>query len=172
MAAELIPHLKGLRHATWLGGNPWLVWLVFSVADFLTSPLTGIRTRSCWPELVASLMIAAALFCVRAQPGERTAKGLWHSTAPQHCNRNLGRNFAPWDWMCGTLYVPQGRAVLTFGLGAGRPQPFANGVTAYVLPFWQILPAVGQAHIGRLVRRPLAAAGTVEGGAAAALPRN
>lgn len=64
-----------------------------------------------------------------------------HSTAPRHWNRNMGGNFAVWDWMFGTLYVPNGREELKFGLGDGVPQPYPNGLVAYALPFWEALPA-------------------------------
>jgi sterol desaturase/sphingolipid hydroxylase (fatty acid hydroxylase superfamily) len=63
-----------------------------------------------------------------------------HSTAPRHWNRNMGGNFALWDWMFGTLYVPNGREQLTFGLGEGVKQPYNNGLAAYAIPFWEILP--------------------------------
>jgi sterol desaturase/sphingolipid hydroxylase (fatty acid hydroxylase superfamily) len=39
-----------------------------------------------------------------------------HSTDPRHFNRNFGGCLAIWDWMFGTLHVPQrGRERLTFG---------------------------------------------------------
>jgi sterol desaturase/sphingolipid hydroxylase (fatty acid hydroxylase superfamily) len=63
-----------------------------------------------------------------------------HSTAPEHWNRNMGGNFALWDWMFGTLYLPDGRKELKFGLGEGVPQPYCNGLVAYTLPFWEALP--------------------------------
>jgi sterol desaturase/sphingolipid hydroxylase (fatty acid hydroxylase superfamily) len=64
-----------------------------------------------------------------------------HSTAPRHWNRNMGGNFALWDWMFGTLYVPHGREELTFGLGSEKVQPYPNALVAYARPFWEILPA-------------------------------
>jgi len=87
-----------------------------------------------------------------------------HSTAPRHWNRNMGGNFALWDWMFGTLYVPNGREELTFGLGVGVKQPYPNGLAAYLLPFWEILPERGKqairlraGHLLPLLRRPFAA---------------
>lgn len=64
-----------------------------------------------------------------------------HSSAPRHWNRNMGSNFAIWDWMFGTLYVPNGREELKLGLGEGVSQPYPNGLVAYALPFWEALPA-------------------------------
>lgn len=63
-----------------------------------------------------------------------------HSTDPKHWNRNMGGNFALWDWMFGTLYVPRGREELTFGLGGQEKQPHPTLLAAYLEPFWQIMP--------------------------------
>ena len=81
-----------------------------------------------------------------------------HSTAPRHWNRNMGGNFALWDWMFGTLYVPNGREQLTFGLGS-ETQPYKNGLAAYALPFWEIMPKRDaiRRHAARLLGRPAVA---------------
>ncbi len=63
-----------------------------------------------------------------------------HSTDPRHWNRNMGGNFALWDWMFGTIYIPHGREELTFGLGGGTAQPHPTLTAAYLEPFWAILP--------------------------------
>ena len=358
MAADLVEHWENLLHATLLGAIPWLQWFVFSIIDFLTSPFTGIRTRSYWPELVASLIIAAALYIVRSQPGDCSLRGLWrywfpsamwrhkstwvdfqiivlnnffansfmvtwrfnaalmtttflavlvhvfgpaphflawtpvmlvlytilvamaddlgyfifhlashrigwlwafhkvhhsaetltvlanvrthpveyaitepckaittslvlapaiylgtghatlvdvlgmnlmaafycvlgtqlhhshvwlswgkvlshvlispaqhqihHSSAPRHWNRNMGGNFAFWDWICGTLYVPEGHEEISFGLGAGQPQPYGNALLAYALPFWEITPEAIRQRIRRLLRGKLALSARVQ----------
>lgn len=39
-----------------------------------------------------------------------------HSLAPRHLDRNFGSVLSIWDWAAGTLYVPEGREDLTFGL--------------------------------------------------------
>jgi sterol desaturase/sphingolipid hydroxylase (fatty acid hydroxylase superfamily) len=39
-----------------------------------------------------------------------------HSAAPRHCDRNMGLVFALWDWAGGTLYPPDRRERLTYGL--------------------------------------------------------
>jgi sterol desaturase/sphingolipid hydroxylase (fatty acid hydroxylase superfamily) len=90
-----------------------------------------------------------------------------HSTARRHWNRNMGGCFALWDWMFGTLYVPNGREELTFGLGS-ESQPYANGLAAYVLPFWEIMPwrEAIRAQALRLLNRPAAAAPAVHSMAA------
>lgn len=40
-----------------------------------------------------------------------------HSLDPRHHNKNYGEVLAVWDWMFGTLYVPQAREEIAFGLG-------------------------------------------------------
>ncbi len=43
-----------------------------------------------------------------------------HSTNPIHFNKNMGSVLAIWDWLFGTLHVPERkRGRLTFGLGDG-----------------------------------------------------
>jgi len=39
-----------------------------------------------------------------------------HSLTPEHHNKNYGEVLAIWDWMFGTLYVPEKRVELEFGL--------------------------------------------------------
>jgi sterol desaturase/sphingolipid hydroxylase (fatty acid hydroxylase superfamily) len=41
-----------------------------------------------------------------------------HSADPRHFNRNFGSEFALWDWIFGTLYIPRRREDLILGLGA------------------------------------------------------
>lgn len=52
-----------------------------------------------------------------------------HSLAQKHNNKNYGEVLAVWDWMFGTLYVPQTREELTFGLldDSGQPQAQIHG---------------------------------------------
>lgn len=46
-----------------------------------------------------------------------------HSIDPRHHDRNYGEVLAIWDWMFGTLYVPQGHEDLRFGLADARGRP-------------------------------------------------
>jgi len=71
MFANLVQHWQDQLDVTVLGGTPWLRWFVDNLIDLLTSPLTGLRTRSYWPELLAALLIAAALFAIRIPRAER-----------------------------------------------------------------------------------------------------
>lgn len=43
-----------------------------------------------------------------------------HSIDPKHHNKNYGEVLAIWDWMFGTLYVPQTRETIAFGLGNAK----------------------------------------------------
>lgn len=43
-----------------------------------------------------------------------------HSSDPKHHDKNYGEVFAIWDWMFGTLYVPEGPEDLTFGIADGE----------------------------------------------------
>ncbi|MDD9905250.1 MAG: sterol desaturase family protein [Rhodospirillaceae bacterium] len=62
-----------------------------------------------------------------------------HSRAPEHHNRNYGEVLAIWDWMFGTLYLPQRQEALNFGLSApsGAPleQPHGTFREAFIGPF-------------------------------------
>jgi sterol desaturase/sphingolipid hydroxylase (fatty acid hydroxylase superfamily) len=71
MVAEHLQHLKALIHGSLLGRFPPLERAIDWLLDFFTGPLTGFRTRSYWPELVAAILIAAAVFFLRdRRPGE------------------------------------------------------------------------------------------------------
>ena len=46
-----------------------------------------------------------------------------HSTNPKHFNKNFGSSLAIWDWMFGTLHIPnREREHLTFGVGSATPE--------------------------------------------------
>lgn len=69
-----------------------------------------------------------------------------HSRDLRHHNKNYGEVFALWDWMFGTLYVPNGREEVTFGLAdaEGRPLPqphrtLREALAAPVVESWRIL---------------------------------
>jgi sterol desaturase/sphingolipid hydroxylase (fatty acid hydroxylase superfamily) len=62
-----------------------------------------------------------------------------HSMAPQHHDKNYGLTLAVWDWMFGTLYIPNGREELAFGIadrkGTAQPQVHNSLKDAYLVPF-------------------------------------
>jgi sterol desaturase/sphingolipid hydroxylase (fatty acid hydroxylase superfamily) len=65
-----------------------------------------------------------------------------HSIAPEHQDRNYGLVLAVWDWMFGTLYVPERRERLTFGVADrdGTPHPQVHNTLrqAYLVPFAEV----------------------------------
>lgn len=57
-----------------------------------------------------------------------------HSTNPKHFDKNFSSFFSFWDWVFGTLYVPQGREDVSFGL-TGEQDDFRTVKNLYVDPF-------------------------------------
>lgn len=58
-----------------------------------------------------------------------------HSADPKHRDRNLGLVFAFWDWLFGTLYVPDGYEKIEYGVSTKERNPFNSVWELYVLPF-------------------------------------
>ena len=58
-----------------------------------------------------------------------------HSTDPAHFDRNMGLIFSFWDRLFGTLFVPEKKLELQFGLGAGEEREFSSVTRLYLLPF-------------------------------------
>ncbi|MBH0197387.1 MAG: sterol desaturase family protein [Nitrospira sp.] len=75
-----------------------------------------------------------------------------HSIDPRHFNRNFGVTFAIWDALAGSLYVPQCREKLQFGLPDENPADYSSIAKLYVLPFKK---AVGSFQSRMLPRRML-----------------
>lgn len=65
-----------------------------------------------------------------------------HSSDPLHHDKNFGEIFAIWDWMFGTLYVPEKKEILTFGIanadGVRIPQPHPTLRAAMLGPFTDV----------------------------------
>jgi sterol desaturase/sphingolipid hydroxylase (fatty acid hydroxylase superfamily) len=60
-----------------------------------------------------------------------------HSSDPKHFNKNLGSCIAIWDWLFGTLHVPD-KARERFSYGVALARGDANGVTgALIAPFYE-----------------------------------
>ena len=57
-----------------------------------------------------------------------------HSTAPRHIGKNLGFSLSLWDWAFGTLYMPDKREALEYGLGA-ESADFASVKDLLLQPF-------------------------------------
>lgn len=65
-----------------------------------------------------------------------------HSSNPKHHDKNYGEIFAIWDWMFGTLYVPDGYEALDYGLadseGNKIPQKHPTLRDAIIGPFEEV----------------------------------
>jgi sterol desaturase/sphingolipid hydroxylase (fatty acid hydroxylase superfamily) len=57
-----------------------------------------------------------------------------HSDQPRHFNKNLGFALAVWDWLFGTLYIPDKYEKITFGIGAEHIH-FDTVLRSLALPF-------------------------------------
>ncbi|MBO6882599.1 MAG: sterol desaturase family protein [Marivita sp.] len=84
-----------------------------------------------------------------------------HSVAVKHHDKNYGSIFAIWDWMFGTLYVPESYEDLTFGVsdakGQRREQPYETLGAALFKPFVESAQNV----LGMVRKGRPAATGTV-----------
>ncbi len=58
-----------------------------------------------------------------------------HSTDPKHWNKNFGYIFAFWDLFSKTLYVPEHRETLEFGVPGSNAADFSTVPRMYLLPF-------------------------------------
>ncbi|MET0276696.1 MAG: sterol desaturase family protein [Pseudorhodoplanes sp.] len=64
-----------------------------------------------------------------------------HSDDPRHYGKNLGFSLSIWDWLFGTLYVPNKREEIQFGLG-GESKDFASVKDLLLMPFskaWRLI---------------------------------
>jgi len=73
-----------------------------------------------------------------------------HSTNPKHFDKNMGFVFAFWDRLFGTLYVPEGKEEINFGINeAGEHLQYSSVTRLFFLPFVRIFKHMG----GRPVRQ-------------------
>ncbi|NOS78244.1 MAG: sterol desaturase family protein [Nitrospira sp.] len=70
-----------------------------------------------------------------------------HSIDPRHHDKNFGVKFALWDWVFGTLCVPDRHECLQFGLVGMKKDEFSTVGKLYAGPFQRV---------GRLIRRSVA----------------
>ncbi len=57
-----------------------------------------------------------------------------HSRETRHLDRNIGFMFSFWDWMAGTLYVPEGREDFRLGLYGGEHKEYDGVLRLFFLP--------------------------------------
>ena len=65
---------------------------------------------------------------------------LHHSQAPEHHDRNFAVLFSVWDWMFGTLCLPQAGQQITYGIHDENRQVHPNFLAAWLIPFWEMVP--------------------------------
>lgn len=74
-----------------------------------------------------------------------------HSCAVRHHDKNYGEVFALWDWMFGTLYVPEKYESLEFGVadeqGVALPQAHPTLVAALMVPFKECRQAMKKGRV-------------------------
>jgi sterol desaturase/sphingolipid hydroxylase (fatty acid hydroxylase superfamily) len=81
---------------------------------------------------------------------------LHHSDNPLHWDKNLGFALACWDWLFGTLYIPQkAREDITFGVGAENPE-FRTLTGDFVMPFVR-----SAGHVSRWFHNPAPVTATI-----------
>jgi sterol desaturase/sphingolipid hydroxylase (fatty acid hydroxylase superfamily) len=69
-----------------------------------------------------------------------------HSDQPKHFNKNLGFSLAVWDWLFGTLYVPEKYEKITFGVGADHVD-FDTVSKIFALPFLRAAQHIARAGV-------------------------
>ncbi len=68
-----------------------------------------------------------------------------HSSEMRHTDKNMGLIFGVWDWMFGTLYIPEHKEEFRFGLHHQEDEEYQTVSALYFLPFKKAIA---------LVRRP------------------
>ncbi len=58
-----------------------------------------------------------------------------HSIDRKHWDKNMGLIFSFWDWMFGTIYVPNGYEKIEYGIRPDEKNPFKNVTETYTMPF-------------------------------------
>lgn len=76
-----------------------------------------------------------------------------HSRAPEHFNRNFGSQFALWDWMFGTLYVPERREKLELGISPAETERLRSVAALYLQPFRDAWAVVRRSRAERAKKR-------------------
>lgn len=76
-----------------------------------------------YPRLLSHLLISPAQHQIH------------HSSHPRHYDKNIGFIFAFWDYFARTLYVPDGKEEIAYGLEGDEHKAFDSVWNLYVLPF-------------------------------------
>ena len=101
---------------------------IYVVYNFFASNLRHSHIWLSWGKPLSYLFISPAMHQIHHDPNR--------------LNKNYGEIFAIWDWMFGTLYIPQGREKFAIGLPEGNPH---NTVArAYYVPVLEVARTIRQ----------------------------
>ncbi len=67
---------------------------------------------------------------------------LHHSSELRHADKNMGFIFGIWDWMFGTLYIPERKEDFRLGLHDNEDREFDSIAALYFLPFRKAIERV------------------------------
>lgn len=84
-----------------------------------------------------------------------------HSSDPKHWDKNFARIFVFWDRLANSLYMPERKEDLKFGIGNGEDGKFNTVYNLYVTPF---IDAARRLRGEEPVRQPAEAAGQQNAG--------
>jgi sterol desaturase/sphingolipid hydroxylase (fatty acid hydroxylase superfamily) len=114
LASAMLARAFGSAHGLTIGGTNVLVLTAFLLLGTLQHSHFWMSFRGIWGRLFLS-------------PAHHQ---IHHSVDPAHFNRNLGSTLAVWDWLFGTLVIPERRRQkLTFGVtGYEAPHTFKGAV--------------------------------------------
>lgn len=76
---------------------------------------------------------------------------LHHSEDSRHFDKNMGGSLAIWDRIAGTLYIPKGREVTSFGIGAETAE-YRSIRAIYLLPFRKVFARLRKRSAKRRAR--------------------
>ena len=68
-----------------------------------------------------------------------------HSIERRHWDKNMGALLSVWDWMFGTLYLPDSHQKLVYGVAPDVVQPHPGLLAAWMRPFWDAIPGRARA---------------------------
>ena len=81
-----------------------------------------------------------------------------HSAAERHWDTNIALYFSLWDRLTGTIYIPEEKEALEWGLGAEEHKEFNSLLALYVLPFkkaWRLVAQpIDRGFVARVLWRP------------------
>ncbi|MBX3560291.1 MAG: sterol desaturase family protein [Sphingomonas sp.] len=100
--------------------------------DMLGAQLRHSHIWVAFPQWLSRLVISPAMHQIH------------HSRAEKHWDRNFGSQFALWDWLFGTIYVPKEREDLSFGIDKRDTERMRTVASLYIVPFkdaWNVVRA-------------------------------